>query len=146
MEALALIDGGLAGFSPAMRAALWGALSGAAGMGLYALAAPQAQLRQCKAAQKEHKNVLRHYDGDFNGLKALIRADLGYSLTQIRLSVLPFLLSMGPLIGLMIGLEALYAPLPFATLGAAWTASFEFWFLLAAVAVSLAVKFIFKIT
>lgn len=146
MEFLALIDQFFAGLlAPAGRALLWGALTGGLGMGIYALIAPQEKIRAIKAQQKENKAKLKAYDGDFEGMSALLKKDVMFSLKLVAVSVVPFVVSMAPIVLLMVGLEAMYADTPFPTLGAAWTGNFEFWFLLAAIVVSLFLKFFFKI-
>ncbi len=145
MEALVYLDGLLAALPPSVRALLWGTLTAMVSMGIYAKIAPQDKLRELKAAHKEHKKKMKGYDGDFEGLSVLIKQDLGFSLKLIAASVVPFVASMAPVILLMVGLEDIYANTTFPTMGAEWTGCFEFWFLLAAIVVSLAIKVIFKI-
>jgi uncharacterized membrane protein (DUF106 family) len=146
VEALSLIDGFFAGMlSPLLRAVVWGVLTAAVSMGIYVLIAPQEKLRLVKAEQKANKAKLKAYDGDFEGMSVLIKQDLRCSLKMVTLSLVPFVVSMAPAIALMYGLEDVYANVPFPSLGAEWTENFEFWFLLAAIVVSLAIKVIFKI-
>lgn len=146
MELLSTIDGSLAGFMPPVfRAVLWGVLIGVVSMGIYVLVAPQAKIRQLKAEQKDNKAKLKAYDGDFEGMSVLLKKDVSYSLKLVGVSLFPFVVSLTPAVGLMYGLDALYAETPFPVVGFDWTGSYEFWFLLPAIIVSLAIKFIFKI-
>ena len=146
MELLFAIDGFFSPvLSPALRALLWGILTGAVSMGIYVLVAPQDALKRLKVEQKANKAQLKAYDGDFEGMRMLLKKDVSYSLKLVTASLLPFVVSLAPVVLLMYGLDALYADVTFPTLGAAWTASYEFWFLLSAIVVSLGIKLFFKI-
>jgi len=146
MDFLSQIDDLFAGIlSPALRALLWGTITAVVSMVIYARIAPQDKIRSLKAEQKSNKKLLKAYDGDFSGMRVLLKRDLGYSMKLVVISIVPFVVSLAPAVGLMYGLEAHYAEVAFPTIGADWTGSFEFWFLLAAIIVSLAIKIIFKI-
>lgn len=144
---LTLIDAQLAAFlSPLWRAVAWGLFTGTFSMVIYVLCAPQTKLKQLKAAQKENKKLLKGFDGEFDALKVLIKNDLRYSLHQVAISIVPFLLSVAPAFAIMYGLEAAYIGLALPTLGAEWTGNFEFWYIFAVIVSSLGIKFFFKIT
>lgn len=146
-ELLAQADSALAAWcSPVMRSLLWGTLTGVLSMAVYALIAPQEKLRNIKAEQKANKAVLKAYDGDFAGLQVLIKKDLGYSLKMVGLSLFPFAVSVAPAFALMFRLEPLYENVLMPGVGVEWSANFAFWFIVAAIVSSLAVKIGFKIT
>lgn len=141
------MDAALAAFlSPLLRALFWGLVTGAVSMAVYAFIAPQERLRQIKAEQKANKAVLKAYDGDFDGLKTLIFKDLGCSMKQVGLSIVPFIISMIPAFGIMFGLETAYMDVALPQVGAEWTGCFEFWYILSAIVSSLVIKVAFKIT
>lgn len=146
MHTLFQIDALLANFfSPVMRALIWGAFTGIFGMGAYALVAPQEKIRAIKSLQKANKAQIKAYDGEFDGMRVLLKADLAFSLKLVVISVVPFLLSVTPVVLLLYGLDALYMGTEFPTLGFDWTGSFEFWFCAAAITVSMSIKSLFKI-
>lgn len=146
MEFLSHIDSLFATLlSPALRALLWGVLTAIVSMSIYAKIAPQDKIRALKAEQKANKILLKAYDGEFEGMSALLKKDLGFSLKLVVISIVPFVVSLAPVVGLMYGLEEIYAETVFPTVGAEWTGCFDFWFLLSAIVVSLAIKIIFKI-
>ncbi len=146
MDALTSIDGFFADMLPPMvRALLWGVLIAVVSMGIYVLVAPQEKLRSLKAEQKENKAKLKAYDGDFEGMSALLKKDVAYSLKLVVISIVPFIVSLAPAVLLMYGLDILYAQTEFPTVGAEWTGTYEFWFLLSAIVVSLFIKIKFKI-
>ena len=144
---LIAIDQWLSGFAlPLWRALIWGVASGTASMGVYVLFAPQSKLRALKAAQKAHKKRLHGFDGAFTQLWPLICKDLSYSLWRVWLSIIPFMLSLAPVMGVMLALEDAYASIALPMLGAVWTGHFEFWFIVAMLITSLAIKTTCKIT
>lgn len=146
MDLLSQIDSVFAAFlSPALRALLWGVLTAIISMAIYAKIAPQEKIRTLKAEQKANKSVLKAYEGEFDGMSALLKKDIGYSLKLVAVSLLPFVVSLAPVVLLMYGLEELNTNTVYPTLGAEWTGNFDFWFLLSAIVVSLAIKIIFKI-
>lgn len=148
METLLLsLDAALASAcSPFIRAWIWGVVTGALSMGIYVLIAPQDKLRAIKAVQKDNKKLLKAYDGEFDGLKALIAKDLSCSMRLVGLSLVPFVVSVAPAFGIMYGLETAYLDIPLPQMGAEWTGNFEFWYILSAILSSLATKIGFKIT
>lgn len=133
-------------FSPLWRAIIWGVATGALSMGIYVLCAPQEKLRQLKAEQKANKLVMKDFDGEFSDMKVLLVKDLKYSLTQVAISLIPFVLSVAPAFAAMYGLEEAYANVVLPTLGAEWTGNFEFWYIFSLLVTSLGIKFTFKIT
>lgn len=132
--------------SPLIRALLWGTLTGIFSMIVYVLVAPQDKLKAIKAEQKANKALLKAYDGEFDGMMALIKKDLGYNLRMVVLSLLPFVLSVAPAFGIMFWLEEIYTGVELPGVGPEWSATFEFWYIVAAIVSSLGIKFAFKIT
>lgn len=141
------LDGGMAAFAaPLARALIWGTLTGIISMVVYVLVAPQDTLKAIKAEQRANKAVLKAYDGEFDGMMALIKKDLGCNLRMVGHSLLPFVLSVAPAFGIMFGLEAAYMGVALPGVGPEWSATFEFWYIVAAIVSSLAIKIGFKIT
>lgn len=144
MNFLASIDNAAAMLPPLWRIIAWGTVSGLLSMGIYYWLSPQQKIRSVKQTQKESRRTLKTYDGEWNGLKALIADDLALSLRQIRLVLMPFACSVIPLAAAILGLEANY-PDPITGFGPEWMRGFEFWYILTVLTVSLALKIIFKI-
>lgn len=132
---IAEADALLSFLPPLLRIGIWASLSAAFGMAIYARLSPQQRLIALKQEQKAARAALMHHDGDFSALWVLIRRDLGISLRQIRLMLLPFLLSLAPFILLMVPLSEIYVTMP----------GFEWWYIGFTAAVSLALKYTFKI-
>ena len=144
---LIALDSGMAAFAPPLaRALIWGTFTGALSMLIYVLVAPQTKLKAIKAEQKANKAVLKAYDGEFDGMMALIKKDLMCSLRMVALSLFPFVLSVVPAFGIMYGLEAAYMGVEMPGVGPEWSASFEFWYIVSVIVSSLGIKIAFKIT
>lgn len=142
-----LIDGLFTWLPATLRICLWGTLSGAFCTWIYVLFAPQEKLKVLKGLQKDVRKQLRAYEGeDFGVVRGLIAQDLRHGLKMIGISIVPFVLSVGPAFWIMSELEPIYTPLALLSLGADWTASYEFWYILALVVSSLYIKFAYKIT
>jgi hypothetical protein len=146
MDPVILIDNALAGFVPAFwRIILWGAFSGAFSMGIYAWISPQQKLAVIKGEQKSIRSQLMRYDGEFDGLKKLIAGDLGKSLSQIKLLLIPFVVSVAPVMWIIYTLYDVFGNALYTSFGPEWMQGFEFWYVLTLVIVSLIIKFKFKI-
>jgi hypothetical protein len=146
MDPVILIDHALAGFIPALpRIILWGACSGAFSMAVYAWISPQEKLALIKPEQKKVRAQLMGYDGEFSGLKTLIKSDLGMSLQQIKLLLIPFVVSVAPVLWIIYALYNVFGDTLYTDFGPEWMQGFEFWYVLALVVVSLIIKFKFKI-
>jgi len=144
---IAFADTLLAGLmGPWPRILAWGVLSGAISMGIYAWIAPQQKMIAYKAQQKELRAKLIRHEGAFGELQSLIRADLLLSLKLCTLAVPAVVLSFLPAAGILYCLLPVFAEITLPTLGAEWTSSVEFWYILAACVSSLAIKFLFRIT
>jgi hypothetical protein len=147
IEVFAFLDGLLSSWlSPTLSISVWGTLSGALCMGIYVIFAPQDKLRVLKVSQKEVRKQLKAYEGeDFSVVRGLIFQDLRAAMKMIGISIVPFVLSVVPAFWIMTELEPLYTSLAFVSLGADWTASYEFWYITALIVSSLYIKFAFKI-
>ena len=114
-------------------------------MALYARISPQGKLTQMKAVQKETRRQLMRYDGNWDGLRALIVKDLSLGFKQIGIVLLPFLISVAPMIWLMLELIVLYEGQTYSSFGPDWMRGFEFWYIIVVIIVSLIIKIKFKI-
>lgn len=129
---------------PVVRVAAWGLLSAGVSMWIYAALSPQQRMLAMKQVQKDARKALLEHDGDFKELGVLVRADLMLSLKQIGMALLPFLLSLIPLIFLMIPLTGIYT-YPLTSFGPGWMQGFEFWYISVLVLGSIVIKAAFKI-
>lgn len=126
------------------RVMAWGFISAALSMGVYAFLSPQQKIRDVKSAQKLSRRDMLAHDGDFDALWVLIRKDLGLSLEQLRLVLLPFVISLLPLVLMVPPLFDIYIQ-PLVTFGPEWMQGFEFWYIANLIIASLVIKFFFKI-
>lgn len=94
---LALVDGALGWTSATIRLLLWGALAGAASMGLYWRVSPQARLRALTARARQLRGTLTHGPGRDNvaDLARTSGARLVYTLVPTLISCLPILFVLG---------------------------------------------------
>lgn len=145
-DIVAFLDTALAHYlSPLWRALLWGALSGALSMGIYARLVPGEKLAACKSNQKTLRAALLRHEGPFAELRGMIRKDFVLSLTLCAYALPVVFVSALPAVGLLFGLMPLLEAAPYPSFGPAWTASFEFWYIFAAFLSSLILKFLFRI-
>lgn len=144
-EVISFLDDLLSPWAPELlRIVIWGCLSAAFSMGLYAKLSPQKKLLLLKEEQKASRKQLMSYDGEWDGLSTLIKRDLSLSLKQMGLIFLPFVLSVAPVVVLMTYLLDIYTS-TYTSFGPEWMRGFEFWYILSLLVVSLYLKFKFHI-
>lgn len=146
MNLLLAIDNSLAPWLPELaRIVVWGALSGAFSMAIYAWVSPQPKLAAVRADQKAIRAQLMRYDGPWPGLRQLIQTDLALSMRQIVLMLLPFLLSVSPVLWIIYTLHAIFGDTQYSHFGPEWMRGFEFWYILALIVVSLIIKYKYRL-
>lgn len=146
LAVITAIDNGMVGFlAPLARIILWAVFSGCFSMALYKYLSPQQKLEALKNEQSMARQALMRYDGEFNGMLAIIKKDLGLSCRQIAIIFLPFALSVAPLVALISCLFTLYGEQPYTSFGPDWMRGFAFWYFSALLVVSLFIKIRFKI-
>lgn len=144
---IAYADTLLAGFmSPLPRLILWGTLSGAISMAIYACIAPKQKMTACKACQKEVRAKLLQHEGSFGELRTLIRQDFYLSLALCAFAIPAVIISFLPAAGILYCLLPAYESVTLPSPGPEWTDSAEFWYILSACISSLGIKFLFRIT
>ncbi len=137
----AQLDGWLFGGMPRwLGATLWGAVSGALGIVIYALLSNQDKLRAIGQRVVETRMALVRYDGPAEGLAPLVKASLGSAMAQLRMVLLPTLVGSLPILAILIGVEHAY---PFGD--ASWWAAWPLPYFLAMLVVALGIKIGFKI-
>jgi hypothetical protein len=144
-DIVASIDASMGGIPFLLRLIIWAIASAGISMALYARISPQQKLTHMKATQKETRRQLMRYDGNWDGLQALIIKDLSLALKQVGTVLLPFIISVAPMIWLMLQLAALYEGQTYSSFGPDWMRGFEFWYILVVIIASLIIKIKFKI-
>lgn len=129
---------------PLARAATWGSIAGALSMAVYAWVSPQKRILAIKEEQKIARRALMQHDGEFDDMLKLMRADLGLSLKTLGIAIPAFLISVIPVAFLIYALSPLYTT-ALVDFGPSWTQGFEFWYIVAMIVISLAVKILFRI-
>lgn len=147
-DIITLIDTSMASlFGPLVRIALWAIFSGCFSMAAYKILSPQKKLSGIKNEQRSTRQDLMRYDGEFSGMVALIKKDLGLSCKQIAMILLPFAIAVTPLLLLMDALFTLYGvnEPAYVSFGPDWMRGFAFWYFSILLVVSLVIKIRFKI-
>jgi hypothetical protein len=80
---------------------VWGLLGGAISMGLYRLISPQDHLKSIKAEADKSRAAMIAYDGDFDGLLALVRRSLWLSFRHVALTIGPVAAASLPMLCLI---------------------------------------------
>ena len=107
------VDGWLAGWLPLLaRLCLWGALSGAAAMGLYALMSDQAALSRRKAEIRDVRRQMMRGDGEQAEVMRLARRNLALSFGLLGRVFGPAMLSGVPVIVIVLWLSAYHSLAP----------------------------------
>lgn len=107
------IDGALAGaLPPVIRICLWGILSGALTMGIYALLSPQKLIRRKKDAIRVLQRRAMSEEAEFKDVLAVSRKNLTESLSLLALVLLPALISALPVVASFYWLDARYSYAP----------------------------------
>lgn len=91
-----------------LRILFWSMFSAAFSMLVYRIISPQARLKHVKTKQKAARKTLLTYDGEFEGMVALIKQDLTLASRQILLTVVPFMVSFIPTLALVFCLYTIY--------------------------------------
>lgn len=97
---LAAVDAGMGwiGIPGLLRVLAWGALGGAIGMWVYRRYSPQQRITEVRAQLRAVQQELAAYDGEFSGLRRLIKQQFGLVFTQLRLTALSALLAGVPVL------------------------------------------------
>lgn len=107
---LATIDGWLAGWLPAgLRLGLWGLIGSVLSMGLYALLAPQARLKELGRKVARAKAAMDGYDGEFTGVLGLAGNLLGLSLKKVGLTFFPAVIGSLPVLVMLVWMSTSYS-------------------------------------
>lgn len=143
--AIGAADGLLAAIPALPRLALWGLVSGAVSMGLYAAVSPQRRLAELKDQVRAVRAELNAYDGEFAGAMPLLRRQIGLSFHHLGLTIGPALLAAAPMIAVLVWAAGRFADTTVIAGAPRWAGGWELPLIGGAFVSSVAVKVGFKV-
>ena len=146
MNELTAIDAMLAAWlAPLPRIILWGIITAIFSMGCYGLLNPKEKIAIIRQQQKNSRGALLRYDGNWDGMWKLICRDLSLAFKQLGFALIPFIVSVAPVVVLMDALSEIYGDAAYSHFGPTWSQDFEFWYVASALIASLFIKIVFKV-